>query len=303
MNKSEVEKILGILKNPHDTLVATVCEEITENGNSKIDVIDSDLAEKLIKDGIDYTVNRMADQSSESDNFKFIETDGLDCVITGAQRAYISSKEDFATIVSAGDDSRSATDGSHASVTSSGDNASVLASGDRANITTSGERSIAVSTGETSRISSSSSESLAITMGESSLISTTGGGSTSVTTGKYSHAVAAGNNSKVQTTGSLSHAVAAGAFSAASTMGSGSHAVTTAECSNASASGIYAIAASLGRRGKARASHKGFIILAEYNTWGELVDVKTARVDGEKIKPDTWYELVDGEFVETTSDD
>ena len=27
-------------------------------------------------------------------------------------------------------------------------------------------------------------------------------------------------------------------------------------------------------------------------------DVKAVKVDGEKIKPDTWYQLVDGEAVE-----
>ena len=30
------------------------------------------------------------------------------------------------------------------------------------------------------------------------------------------------------------------------------------------------------------------------------VCVKTKRVDGIKIKPDTWYKLQDGEFVEAT---
>jgi hypothetical protein len=35
----------------------------------------------------------------------------------------------------------------------------------------------------------------------------------------------------------------------------------------------------------------------------KLIDMKTAVVDGNTIKPDTWYTLRDGEFVEVTEDD
>jgi hypothetical protein len=35
----------------------------------------------------------------------------------------------------------------------------------------------------------------------------------------------------------------------------------------------------------------------------KLIDMKTAVVDGNTIKPDTWYTLRDGEFVEATEDD
>lgn len=44
------------------------------------------------------------------------------------------------------------------------------------------------------------------------------------------------------------------------------------------------------------------MVLAEWKEiYGEyhIVDVKSARVDGENIKPDTFYILKDGEFVET----
>lgn len=34
------------------------------------------------------------------------------------------------------------------------------------------------------------------------------------------------------------------------------------------------------------------------NEYGEIIDVKTAVVDGEKIKENTWYTLKGGEWVE-----
>ena len=45
-----------------------------------------------------------------------------------------------------------------------------------------------------------------------------------------------------------------------------------------------------------------WIVLAEWerNKEGEyhIIDVKSARVDGDRIKPDTLYRLENGEFVE-----
>ena len=59
----------------------------------------------------------------------------------------------------------------------------------------------------------------------------------------------------------------------------------------------------IGRNGcKAKAGRNSILCLSEW-AWNENdeyvpVQVKTAIVDGETIKPDTWYTLKDGEFVE-----
>ena len=53
----------------------------------------------------------------------------------------------------------------------------------------------------------------------------------------------------------------------------------------------------------AKAGLGGWIVLAEWEydykkyEW-HRINLKSARVDGEKIKADTWYKLVDGEFME-----
>ena len=60
-----------------------------------------------------------------------------------------------------------------------------------------------------------------------------------------------------------------------------------------------------GRGSIAKAKIGSWITLAEWN-WDDSknhwvpVCVKTERVDGIKIKPDTWYKLQNGEFVEVT---
>ena len=70
----------------------------------------------------------------------------------------------------------------------------------------------------------------------------------------------------------------------------------------ASATGYQGVACALGIRGKAKAVHGGWIICAEWKEvepyeW-DRIDVRSAKVDGETIKADTWYKLENGEFVE-----
>lgn len=69
-------------------------------------------------------------------------------------------------------------------------------------------------------------------------------------------------------------------------------------------SGDCAVIAGIGVDNKAKAKTGSFIVLAEYKynsetNRAEPVDVEVVKVDGEKIKADTWYKLENGEFVET----
>ena len=57
-----------------------------------------------------------------------------------------------------------------------------------------------------------------------------------------------------------------------------------------------------GYKSKAKAGLGSAIVIAERGDWnGEtypLINIRAAIVDGEKIKADTWYTLINGEFVE-----
>ena len=60
-----------------------------------------------------------------------------------------------------------------------------------------------------------------------------------------------------------------------------------------------------GIKSKAKAKKGSWITLSEWGIDGERyvpVCVKTEQVDGVEIKEDTWYELKDGVFMETTTD-
>ena len=92
-----------------------------------------------------------------------------------------------------------------------------------------------------------------------------------------------------------------GAWSAATNTGDRSAATNTGDWSVAAVEGKESVAMAIGYNSKAKGSLGCFIVLAECKELGgeyHIVDVKSARVDGEKIKPDTFYKLINGEFVE-----
>ena len=65
--------------------------------------------------------------------------------------------------------------------------------------------------------------------------------------------------------------------------------------------GERSVAACVGSGGKIKGKLGCWIVLSE---WHWIDDkympacVKAAQIDGEKLKPDIWYKLEDGEFVE-----
>jgi hypothetical protein len=70
----------------------------------------------------------------------------------------------------------------------------------------------------------------------------------------------------------------------------------------ASATGKNSIALASGIEGKASGALGCWIVLAEWerdeNDEWDIKEVKSVQVDGKKIKPDTFYTLQNGEFVE-----
>ena len=82
------------------------------------------------------------------------------------------------------------------------------------------------------------------------------------------------------------------------------HAAAQGYQGHASVGGKDAIAAAFGVDGKAKACLGSWIMLAEWVLMGDgwhIKTVKTAKIDGEELKADTWYMLKNGEFEEVDS--
>ena len=130
----------------------------------------------------------------------------------------------------------------------------------------------------------------------------TGYNSAATNTGYNSAATNTGNYSAATNTGNYSAATNTGYRSAATNTGDNSAATNTGDNSAATNTGKNSVAVAWGRESKAKAAKGSYIVLAEYGEWnGEeypILHAKMKKVDGKKIKADTFYRLKDGKFVE-----
>ena len=130
----------------------------------------------------------------------------------------------------------------------------------------------------------------------------TGDYSAATNTGNYSAATNTGYWSAATNTGYWSAATNTGDYSAATNTGDYSAATNTGNHSAAIVTGKESIAIVTGKNSKAKGSLGNWLVLTERGEWnGEtcpIKEVKAVKVDGERIKADTFYKLVDGEFKE-----
>ena len=108
-------------------------------------------------------------------------------------------------------------------------------------------------------------------------------------------------HAKLSNTGNRSAATNTGYQSAATNTGDQSAATNTGDQSAATVTGKESVAMAVGYDSKAKGALGCYIVLAEWKQIdGEyhIVDVQSAKVDGETIKPDIFYKLINGRFVE-----
>jgi len=156
---------------------------------------------------------------------------------------------------------------------------------------TAGYSSPAATAGNSSHAATAGDSSPAATAGDSSHAATAGNSSHAATAGNYSHAATAGDSSPAATAGYSSPAATAGNYSHAATAGDSSPAATAGNSSHAATSGAESIACAIGYNSKTKAAKGSWIVCAEYDN-GKVVCVKTVKVDGKRIKADTWYRVV-----------
>ena len=122
--------------------------------------------------------------------------------------------------------------------------------------------------------------------------------STAGTSGYSSTAGTSGNYSTAGTSGDYSTAGTSGTRSTAGTSGYSSTAAATGTFCRAESTGAASIAVANGYESKARCAMGDYLVLTEYDSNLNLVCAKMAQVDGDQIKPNVWYILKNGEFVE-----
>ena len=88
------------------------------------------------------------------------------------------------------------------------------------------------------------------------------------------------------------------AYSKLAASGDSSKLAAGGDYSQLELNGLKSVGANIGVNGKIKGKKGNWIVLAEYDGKRLPLCVKSAQIDGKKIKEDTFYQLKNGEFVE-----
>ncbi|MCI5796066.1 MAG: hypothetical protein MR019_04275 [Ruminococcus sp.] len=206
----------------------------------------------------------------------------------------ISSKSNSAQIGSSGDWARIGSSGNSARIGSSGDSARIGSSGDSAQIGSSGDWAQIGSSGDWAQIGSS---------GDSAQIGSSGDSARIGSSGDWARIGSSGNSAQIGSSGDSARI---------GSSGYGAQIGSSGDSAQIGSSGDWARIASSGKHSVICCAGNGSIVKAKIGSWVTLAEwlydkvecafipvcVKTEYVDGEKIKADTPYKLVNGRFEE-----
>jgi hypothetical protein len=196
---------------------------------------------------------------------------------------------DYAQIGSSGDSAKIGSSGNSAQIGSSGDFAQIGSSGNFAKIGSSGDSAQIGSSGDSAQIGSS---------GNFAQIGSSGNLAQIGSSGNFAKIGSSGDSAKIGSSGNSAQIGSSG--NSAQIGSSGDFAKITSE-------GKDSVVMAAGYNSIAKAKAGSWITLAEWvrteNCAWRPKCVKTEYVDGERIKEDTFYRLVDGEFKEVESEE
>ena len=134
--------------------------------------------------------------------------------------------------------------------------------------------------------------------GNCSASTNTGDRSASTNTGYRSASTNTGNWSASTNTGDCSSSTNTGYCSSSTNTGDRSASTNTGYCSASKVEGKESVAMAIGYQSKAAGALGCWVVLAEWDPEGEhIIRVKSHKVDGKIIKPNTFYKLENNKFV------
>ena len=182
-------------------------------------------------------------------------------------------------------------------IASSGDWDDIYAIGDCAEISTNGRLPIIKSNGINHHISTSGYSSRIISHGHDVNVAS-GSMAEIYSDGKNATLYASYMDSQIASIGDNANICISSTNGYVNSCGSDARIMSLGDKSTIESTGEKALVMSAGHNTRARAKVGSWIVLTEYDTNYDIKCVKAEYVDGERIKGDTLYRLVNGEFVE-----
>ena len=217
-----------------------------------------------------------------------------DTIIKGIKNEENTSIGYAAKIGSSGDAAQIGSIGNAAQIGSSGDAAQIGSSGDYAKIGSSGDYAKIGSSGDYAKIGSSGNYAQIGSSGDAAQIGSSGNAAKIGSSGNYAQIGSSGDAAQI---GSIGNAAQIGSIGNAAKIGS------SGDYAQIESIGEDSVICCAGNNSMAKAKKGSWITLSEWDYSEDKkrdipVCVRTEFVDGERIKEDTWYKLIDGEFVE-----
>ena len=255
----------------------------------------------FVKACIDYlkeeTIGKAPNSTVSSGDYVQIGSSGNYAKIgSSGNSAKIGSSGDYAKIGSSGYSVQIGSSGNSAKIGSSGNSAQIGSSGNYAKIGSSGDYAQIGSSGYSVQIGSSGNHDQIGSSGNSAQIGSSGNSAKIGSSGNYAKIGSSGDYAKIGSSGNHDQIGSSG--NSAQIGSSGNH-------DQIESSGEDSVICCAGHDSAVKAKAGSWITLAEWE-YSEAKNrcvpkcVKTEYVDGERIKADAWYKLIDGEFTEVS---
>ena len=234
------------------------------------------------------------------------------CVDFTIEKARVESGKDNETD-SSGDYAQIGSSGDYAQIGSSGDYAQIGSSGDYAQIGSSGYSAQIGSSGDYAQIGSSGDYAKIGSSGDSAQIGSSGDYAQIGSSGYYAKIGSSGYSAQIGSSGYSAQIGSSGDSAQIGSSGDYTQIGSSGDSAQITSKGKNSVVMAAGYNSIAKAKIGSWITLAEWirtdktNDSGKYIwipkCVKTECVDGERIKEDAFYKLVDGEFKEVESEE
>ena len=220
--------------------------------------------------------------------------------------AKIGSSGNCAQIGSSGNDAQIGSSGYGAQIGSSGYGVQIGSSGYGAQIGSSGNDAKIGSSGNDAKIGSSGYDAKIGSSGNDAKIGSSGNCAQIGSSGNDAKIGSSGYGAQIGSSGNDAQIGSSGYGAKIGSSGNGAQIGSSGDCAQIKSEGKNCVICCAGDKSAARAKKGSWITLSEWryidDEWTPVC-VKTERVDGVRIKEDTWYRLKNGEFVETKQKD
>ena len=234
-------------------------------------------------------------------NLKDMIKTSVDFVMESCKKEGTKSSGDSAKLASSGNYAQLASSGNYAKLASSGNYAKLASSGDSAQLASSGDSAKLVSSGDSAKLASSGDSAQLASSGDSAKLASSGNYAKLVSSGDSAQLASSGNYAKLASSGDSAQLASSGDSAQLASSGDSAQLASSGNYAQLASSGKDSVVMSAGINGKVKATVGNWIAIAEWKMKDSHffpVGIVTAKVDGEKIKADTWYKCKDGQLVE-----